>query len=267
VADLAAVPEQAAESGLVVSDLVVSYAGARALNGVSLSVAPGQCVALMGPNGAGKSTMMRAVSRVLHLYNGSQDSGQIRFGSQDLTHAGPGDVVRAHVAQVPEGRKIFADLSLLDNLRVAVPRHARRHTKERVEQVLEYFPSLGARLDMHGGWLSGGEQQMLAISRALMTGPELLMIDELSLGLAPKVVFSIVEQLEVLRQELHIGVLLVEQNARLALEFSDFAYVIETGSVVHQGRSHDLAQDDRIERQYLGGGAVDASADRQEADA
>ncbi|MDQ7910831.1 ABC transporter ATP-binding protein [Phytohabitans sp. ZYX-F-186] len=253
------------DDGLTVTDLVVEYSGARALDGISLRVAPGQRVALMGPNGAGKSTTIRALSRVLDLYRGRAVSGTIRFDGRNVGAMSPQEVVRAGIAHVPEGRKIFSELTVRENLKVAVPRAARGSAGDRIEQALSLFPALRGRLDMQGGWLSGGEQQMLAICRALMTGPRVLMIDELSLGLAPKVVYWIVEQLEVLRRDTHVGVLLVEQNARLALKFSDYAYVLENGRIAYSGDSDALLHDPEVESRYLGGGqAVPADARRTE---
>ncbi|TQC41898.1 ABC transporter ATP-binding protein [Rhodococcus sp. WS4] len=238
---------------LKVEGLKVEYAGAQALSGIDLVVRGGQSVALLGSNGAGKSTVIRSISQVLGMYGGQVTGGQINFQGNDILRLADRHVVAAGVAQVPEGRKVFKDLSVSDNLLVAVPRSARHESRDRIDHVYTMFPSLKKRARTEAGWISGGEQQMLAIGRALMTGPSLLMIDELSLGLAPKVVYSIVERLEVLRAQTGIGILLVEQNARLALKFSDYAYVIENGRVAHSGESADLSEDREIERRYLGG--------------
>jgi branched-chain amino acid transport system ATP-binding protein len=243
---------------LEVSGLAVEYAGARALDGVAITVEAGEAVALMGANGAGKSTVIRAVSGVLGMYAGAMITGSIRFGDRDLGALTALGVVEAGIAQVPEGRKVFGDLSVRDNLAVAA--RNRRTAAEEMERIFDLFPALKNRIRTQAGWLSGGEQQMLAIGRALMTRPAILMIDELSLGLAPKTLYSIVTRLEILRAESGIGILLVEQNARLALKFSDRAYVIANGRVEHSGTSKDLLADDEVEQRYLGGAAPAAEA-------
>jgi branched-chain amino acid transport system ATP-binding protein len=240
---------------LEVSDLSVSYAGAvQALRDVSLAVPEGAVVAVLGNNGAGKSTLLRAVSGTLAAQRGAIDGGQIRFDGERLSGRDPADVVRAGVVQVPEGRRIFADLTVEENLRAgglaARDREARAAARARA---YDLFPILRERRTQAAGLMSGGEQQMLAIGRALMAEPRLLLLDEPSLGLAPRVVEQIAEVVtEINRQG--TTVMLVEQNAAMALRISQLAFVLEVGRVSVSGPAEELARSEEIRDRYLGVG-------------
>ena len=254
---------------LRVRDLHVSYAGAlRALHGVSLDVARDGVVAVLGANGAGKSTLLRTISATLRFAGGRVNSGSVElFAAQaSLGSAGrrldrmdPAAVVRAGVVQVPEGRQVFADLTVEENLRaggLATPPGSRRPARE---QVLELFPLLRERASQRAGLLSGGEQQMLAIGRALMASPRLLLLDEPSLGLAPRMVAHIGEVIA----EIHrrgTAVVLVEQNAAMALALADVAYVLEVGRVTLHGPAARLAATDEVRDRYLGIGGRPSAA-------
>ena len=221
------------------------YGALQALHGVSLAVEEGQIVALLGANGAGKTTTLRAVSGTVRR------SGRIAVAGRTLKREGPEAAARLGIAHVPEGRGTFADLTVRENLRLGafLRRGDLRAALGRVERL---FPVLRERRDQHAGTLSGGEQQMLALSRALMARPRLLMLDEPSLGLAPLVVREIFRVLEALNREDGLAILLVEQNARLALAASRAAYVLEGGRVVVAGSSETLAREESVRRSYLG---------------
>ncbi|HZM78673.1 MAG TPA: ATP-binding cassette domain-containing protein [Candidatus Limnocylindrales bacterium] len=238
---------------LRVRDLHVSYGGAlKALRGVSLDVPSEGVVAVLGGNGAGKTTLLRAISATLRLCGGAVDSGSVEFAGKRLDRMDPAAVVRAGVVQVPEGRQVFEHLTVAENLRaaaIATPRRLRRPAWDRVH---ELFPLLVERAAQHAGLLSGGEQQMLAIGRALMAAPLVLLLDEPSLGLAPRMVQHIGEIVtEIGRQG--TAVVLVEQNAALALRVSNVAHVLETGRVTLSGTSAQLATTEEIKDRYLGG--------------
>jgi ABC-type branched-subunit amino acid transport system ATPase component len=240
------------EALLVVRDLDVSYAKAvSALRGVSLSVPEGSIVTVLGNNGAGKSTLLRAISGTLPFQNGSVDGGSIEFAGRPLRGAAPAGIVRAGLVQVPEGRQVFHDLTVEENLRaggLGVPRRARAAARARVH---ELFPVLRERRGQRAGLLSGGEQQMLAIGRALMSRPRLLLLDEPSLGLAPQMVERIGEVVaEINRQG--VSIVLVEQNAALALRLADTAYVLSVGQVTLQGPAAELARSEEVRDRYLG---------------
>jgi branched-chain amino acid transport system ATP-binding protein len=240
---------------LRVRDLRVSYAGAlRALHGVSLDLPDGAVVAVLGANGAGKTTLLRAISGTLGFAGGRVDAGSVELGPHRLDRMDPAAVVRAGVVQVPEGRQVFEDLTVEENLRaggLVTPRGPRGPARERV---FELFPVLRDRARQRAGLLSGGEQQMLAIGRALMAAPRVLLLDEPSLGLAPRVVERIGEVVaEIHRQG--TAVLLVEQNAALALRLADLAYVLEVGRVALHGPAARLADTDEVRDRYLGTGA------------
>jgi ABC-type branched-subunit amino acid transport system ATPase component len=240
---------------LQVTDLDVSYAGAlRALRGVSLVVPQGSVVAVLGGNGAGKSTLLRAISGTLPFAGGSLDAGTIVFAGKRLRRPDPVAVVRAGVVQVPEGRQVFEHLTVEENLRAGGLVSARRSRTTARNRVYELFPVLRKRSGQRAGLLSGGEQQMLAIGRALMASPRLLLLDEPSLGLAPHMVERIAEVIaEIHRQG--TSVLLVEQNAALALDLADTAYVLEVGRVALQGTAAQLAATGEVRDRYLGVGA------------
>lgn len=234
---------------LEVSRLVVRYGQATALDGVSLDVGPGEMVALVGPNGAGKTTLLNTISGLLPAAEGACR-------------------LRGRAAQVPEGRQLFADMSVEDNLKLGawtVRRSGRRRPALRrgsperdCRRMYELFPTLLGMRRRLAGTLSGGEQQMVAVGRALMAQPDLLTVDELSLGLAPMVVDSLAEHLVQLNRETGMAVLLVEQNARLALELCPRAYVLETGRIVAAGPSAELTRSAAVQAAYLGGATDEA---------
>jgi branched-chain amino acid transport system ATP-binding protein len=235
---------------LALEGVHVYYGQVYALKGITIEVQEGELVALLGANGAGKSTTLMTVSGILR-----PRSGRITYEGHDLAKTSPYDIVRLGAVQCPEGRRIFGGLTVLENLRMGA---ARRQDRWAIQQDLEWvfslFPVLKQRLRQTGATLSGGEQQMLAIGRALMARPRLLMLDEPSLGLAPLIVQAI---FEVIRQ-LHtqgVTILLVEQNARQALQVADRAYLLETGQVVLSGAVAELRANPEIERFYLGGSA------------
>ena len=230
----------------------MSYTGAlRALQGVCVDVPRGGVVAVLGANGAGKSTLLRAVSGTLGFVGGSVDSGSVEFDGQRLDRMEPATIVRTGVVQVPEGRQVFEHLTVEENLRagaLSTPRRSRAPVKDRV---LELFPLLRERANQPAGLLSGGEQQMLAIGRALMAVPRLLLLDEPSLGLSPMMVERIAEVIAEIRRQ-GTAVVLVEQNAAMALEIADAAYVLEVGRVTLHGSAGQLAATDEVRRRYLG---------------
>ncbi|HYR72130.1 MAG TPA: ABC transporter ATP-binding protein [Candidatus Acidoferrum sp.] len=237
---------------LEVSGLSARYGPVHALRDVSLEVRAGELVALIGANGAGKSTLLRAIAGLV-----APAAGRVALDGRDVTGQAPEAMIRAGVALVPERRRVFAPLTVLDNLELggyALPRghDFRSRLEAGVEEAYRLFPVLRRRRDQLAGTLSGGEQQMLAIGRALMTRPRLLLCDEPSLGLAPLVVAEIMRLLSTLR-EAGTTILLVEQNARMALRSADRAYVLEVGSVVLSGAATDLLQDDQLKAAYLGG--------------
>lgn len=233
---------------LTLSDLKVSYGAIRALRGISLDVQAGELVALIGSNGAGKTTTLRTVSGLLRPL-----TGKATFEGHDLSRLAPHQIVRMGISHVPEGRQIFGSLSVQHNLHLgAVARKDRISMSDDLERVFALFPVLKQRLRQSGATLSGGEQQMLAIGRALMARPRLLLLDEPSLGLAPLLVERIFESIAQLKAE-GTTILLVEQNARQALEVADRGYVLETGRVAIEGPAVELAADPDVERAYLGG--------------
>jgi branched-chain amino acid transport system ATP-binding protein len=232
---------------LQVVDLTVHYGGICALNKVSLQVGKGEFVSVIGANGAGKSTLMRTICGVKPF-----TSGSILFKEQPLKKEAS-QVVRDGMTLVPEGRRIFAPLSVYENLMLgAYTRSDQKEIAETLEAVYELFPRLKERLYQRGGTLSGGEQQMLAVGRALMSKPQMLLLDEPSLGLAPIIIDNMFQTIKQLNRELGLTILVVEQNATLALEMCDRAYVLETGQIRMEGRGQDLLQDPRVMESYLG---------------
>jgi branched-chain amino acid transport system ATP-binding protein len=222
-----------------------NYGQLQVLHGVSLSVGEGEVVAVLGGNGAGKTTTLRAVSGIVST------SGDVRFAGERITRASPERVARLGIAHVPEGRGIFSELSVLENLRLGA--YLRRDGfGEDYERVRGYFPWLERRRDQQAGTLSGGEQQMLALARALMARPRLLLLDEPSLGLAPIVVRGLFEIVGELNEKEGLAVLVVEQNAKLALRSSSRAYVLEVGRVALEGPSAELAENESVRKAYLG---------------
>ena len=237
----------AAGALLEVDDLHVSYGRIRALHGVSLAVPEGAVVALIGANGAGKSTLLRAISGILRPRRGT-----IRFGGENLVGLPVHQIARRRLIHVPEGRGMLARMTVLENLRVGgFARRDRAATSAELERMFALFPVLRDRREQPAGSLSGGEQQMLAIARAMMAGPRLLMLDEPSLGLAPLIVREIFRIIPRLTAE-GAAVLLVEQNARIALQCAAHAYVLQTGQVVLSGRAAELLAAPEVQRAYLG---------------
>jgi branched-chain amino acid transport system ATP-binding protein len=234
---------------LALRDVRVFYGAIQAVKGVSLEVRERELVTIVGANGAGKTTTLRTISGIYR-----PRAGSITFEEKDLAALPSHEIVALGIAQAPEGRQIFGSLSVRDNLMLGATR--RKGDRAGIQQDLEYvfslFPVLKERLGQSGGTLSGGEQQMLAIGRALMARPRLLLLDEPSLGLAPMLVnriFAVISRLK----ETGVTILLVEQNARKALEIADRAYVMETGRVILEGPARDLAANPEIEKAYLGG--------------
>jgi branched-chain amino acid transport system ATP-binding protein len=223
------------------------YGPIRALHGVSLRVGEGEMVALLGANGAGKTTVLRAVSRTVRT------SGDIRYEGKSIVRRPPDALAKVGIAHVPEGRGLFAELSVWENLRMgAYVRGERRTIKEEAPRVFGYFPWLERRKSQQAGTLSGGEQQMLALARALVSRPRLLLLDEPSLGLAPTVVQELFAVVRRLNEQEGLTVLVVEQNANLALESSARAYVLEVGSVAIEGSSDELRRHEGVRKSYLG---------------
>lgn len=230
---------------LDVENLSVSYGRTLAVDSVSLSVGKGALVTIIGANGAGKTTLLNAIMGVLPARGG------VRFNGARLDHLPLEQRVDAGLRLVPERRELFGDLSVELNLRLGAFRRARSKRAVALESVFARFPRLKERRNQRAGTLSGGERQMLAMGRALMADPRLLMLDEPSLGLAPRIVREVFETLGVLRAS-GVSILLVEQNARAALQIADYAYVMELGRITAQGRAADIMKDDRLVESYLG---------------
>lgn len=231
---------------LEIKDITASYSGIRALNGVSLKVSEGEMVALIGPNGAGKSTLLNVVSGIVR-----RSAGQVVFSGRDLSGMGAYEISRLGLLHVPEGRQILGDLTVRENLLLGVTALHGRPATHTLDRIHELFPILAERRDQRAGSLSGGQQQMLAIGRALMGGPRLLLLDEPSLGLSPLMAGQVLGALRQLNAE-GLTTLLVEQNARQALRSTHRAYLIEQGRVVREGRSDELANDPEVIAHYLG---------------
>jgi branched-chain amino acid transport system ATP-binding protein len=234
-------------SVLRIEDVAVFYGGIQALKQISLHVRPGELLAIIGANGAGKTTLLRTISGVLRAR-----SGTIQFEQHELTRLSPYDIVRLGIAHSPEGRQLFGGLTTVENLRLgAVQRKDRAAIEQDMDYVYQLFPVLKERRLQRAGTLSGGEQQMLAIGRALMARPRLLLLDEPSLGLAPLLVERIFDVIGRLKSE-QVTIVLVEQNARMALEVADRAYVMETGHIKLEGSAKELASNPAVEQAYLG---------------
>jgi branched-chain amino acid transport system ATP-binding protein len=233
---------------LEVKGLSVSYGTARALKSVSLEVGEGEVVALIGANGAGKTTLLRTISALK-----SADEGEIHFLGRRIDHEPPYEIVKRGIAHIPEGRIVFGPLSVYDNLRMgAYLRRDKRSVAADLERIYGLFPVLKERSRQMSESLSGGEQQMLAVGRALMASPKLLLMDEPSMGLSPRMV----ETIAGIIRDIHktgIGILLVEQNASMALALADRAYVVEVGNIILDGPASEVATNDLVERAYLGG--------------
>lgn len=230
---------------LEVDGLVAGYGRIEALHGVSLSLGRGELVALVGANGAGKTTLLRTISGLI-----SARAGTVRLMGSDVTRWAPERRVREGLAQVLEGRQVFGPLSVQDNLRLGAYAH-RDAAEERLQRMYKLFPVLDEKRHLPAGTLSGGQQQMLAMARALMSKPQVLLLDEPSMGLAPLLVREVFRVVGELKKE-GIPILLVEQNARAALAIADRGYVVETGKVTLQGKAQDLLHDERVRSAYLG---------------
>lgn len=232
---------------LAINDLHVSYGGIKALRGVSLEVPDGKIVTLIGANGAGKSTLLRTISGLVKA-----ESGSIQFNGKEMTALNINKICGEGIALVPEGRRVFSDLSVLENLKIgAYLRNDKAEIEKDIEWVYSLFPILKERSWQFAGTLSGGEQQMLAVGRALMSRPKLIMMDEPSLGLAPLIVqqiFSIITEIN----KQGVTILLIEQNANMALKVCDYAYVLETGEIKLHGSGQDLLADESVKEAYLG---------------
>ena len=231
---------------LKIDDIHVYYGAIHAIKGVSFEVGEGEIVALIGANGAGKSTILKTVSGLMH-----PRSGSISFCGEDIARTDAYKLLRTGLAHVPEGRRIFQQMTVQDNLEMGAFIH-KEVNKDDLERVFNYFPRLKERRKQIAGTLSGGEQQMLAMSRALMSRPKLMMLDEPSMGLAPILIDQIFEIIKQLHKD-GTTILLVEQNASKALEIADRAYVLETGKVILSGTGKELASSDEVKKAYLGG--------------
>jgi branched-chain amino acid transport system ATP-binding protein len=231
---------------LEVTDLVAGYGAVQVLQGLDLSVNEGEVSVILGANGAGKTTTMRAISGMI------QRKGAVRFGGEDITHTSPNDIVKLGIAQVPQGRGTFTDLSVSDNMRAGAYVRKGGAAQADLDEWYEIFPRLQERRDQKAGSLSGGEQQMLAIARAMMSRPKLLLCDEPSLGLAPIITQELFAILGRLNAERGLSILVVEQNANLAVKIAHSVFVLETGSIVASGTAEDIAKDDSVRKAYLG---------------
>lgn len=233
---------------LKISGLEASYGEIAALHGVELEVGRNSIVAILGSNGAGKTTLLKCLSGLLR-----PTKGELRFLDRNLVGLEPEKIVALGVSHVPEGRQIFPSLSVKDNLVMGGYLGNKRQIRDGIAKVCAYFPVLEERLNQLGGTLSGGEQQMLAIARSLVLAPKLLLLDEPSMGVAPVIKEQIFEQLSTIRDQEQVTIVLVEQDADVALAVAEYAYVLETGRVVMEGKSSELMEDDELRRVYLGG--------------
>lgn len=232
---------------LKISDLNVYYDGVHAIKGIDLEVKQGEIVTLIGANGAGKSSTLRAISSLVNY-----KQGDVVFDGKSIKNIPPHELVKIGMSHVPEGRKIFANLTVMENLELgAYLRRDKKNVKEDYENVFTKFPRLKERINQQAGTLSGGEQQMLAIGRALMNKPKLLLLDEPSMGLAPLVVRDIFKTIKEINES-GTSILLVEQNANMALAIANRAYVLETGKICLSGDAKELLQNDDVKKAYLG---------------
>ena len=234
---------------LEIKNLTVNYGAITALRGISLEVKPGDIVTLIGANGAGKTTALRAISGLLKVR-----SGEVVYQGRNIANLPPHEIVKLGISHVPEGRMVFANLTVMENLMMgAYLQRDKQVIQKELDYVFGIFPRLQERQKQVAGTLSGGEQQMLAIGRALMGKPKFLMLDEPSLGIAPLLVKTIFEKIVEINREHGISILLVEQNANLALEISRYGYVLETGSIILRDQSAALRQNPQVKSAYLGG--------------
>ncbi len=236
------------EKMLDVRDLVVNYGAIRALKGISFNVQKGEIISLIGSNGAGKTTTLHSISNLI-----KKQSGSVIFNNEDVTNLSPEQIVRRGLIHVPEGRRVFANLSVKDNLMMgAYTRKDKAEIKKDLEHVFELFPRMKERIHQLSGTLSGGEQQMLAMGRGLMAKPDLLLLDEPSMGLAPILVDEIFDIIQKINKE-GTTILLVEQNAFKAMSIANRVYILETGNVILSGNSADVINDPAVKTAYLGG--------------
>ena len=232
---------------LEVSGLRAGYGGVEVLRGLDFSVAAGEILAVLGANGVGKTTLNKAISGLL-----PPTAGEIRFCGERIERAGAARIVEAGLIQVPEGRKIFPDLSVRENLILGSYRRGKPNRARNFEHVLDVFPRLRERLEQLGGTLSGGEQQMLAIGRALMANPEMILLDEPSMGLAPQIVEEIFEIVKDLNGREGVSFLMAEQNTNMALRYATYGYILENGRVVMDGDAKSLSENEDVKEFYLG---------------
>lgn len=231
---------------LEVKSLYVSYGGVQALTNVSVHVKEGEFVSLIGSNGAGKTTLLNSIMNIV-----SKTKGSAAFEGKDISKVSTANIVSDGLALVPEGRRVFANMSVRENLEMGGFKRPASEVKSRLAEITDMFPVLGERAGQMAGMLSGGEQQMLAIGRALMTAPKILLMDEPSMGLAPLVIKEVYEKLKVLA-ETGLTILLVEQNASMALKYAQRGYVLENGRIIMQGKASELLGDNEVKRAYLG---------------
>ncbi len=234
------------EVGLKVENLHASYGAVEVLRGLDFEVPPKNVSVILGANGAGKTTTLRAICNMCNT------SGTVTLGGKDISRTGTAEIVRQGMVHVPQGRGTFPELSTMDNLLVGAYTRKDNEVKDDVDRWFEIFPVLGERSSQMAGSLSGGEQQMLAVARALMARPRLLLLDEPSLGLAPLIIEDLFERFITLNKETGLTMLIVEQNANLALDMADYAYVIESGEIALHGTSDQLKNDPAVQEAYLG---------------
>lgn len=233
---------------ITLKEVFVNYNEGEALKGISINILEGSIVALIGSNGAGKTTTLRAISGLVPI-----SSGEVFFQNTRINGLPPHKIVGLGIAHVPEGRGIFPSMTVLENLRIgAFLRREYREVNKDLKTVFEYFPRLKERTRQKAGSLSGGEQQMLAIGRGLMNHPSILMLDEPSLGLAPIMIENVTKIIEEINKSTKLTIILVEQNAQMALQIADSGYVLETGKIVLQGTCRELQDDEGVRRAYLG---------------
>ena len=247
-------PQSIASDLLKIENIEVAYDDVvLVLRGISLSVPKGQIVTLLGPNGAGKSTTLKAISGLLKSENGEIIAGDIIFEGESIAHKLPDKIVRGGIFQVMEGRRIIGDMTVLENLKVGAFTRRDNGVAGDIDLVYSYFPRLKERTGL-AGYLSGGEQQMLAIGRAMMARPKMMLLDEPSMGLAPLLVQEVFAIIQRLNKDLGITMLLVEQNANMALSVADYGYIMESGKIVLDGTRAELADNEDVKEFYLGGG-------------
>ena len=249
---------EAKESILSINNIEVVYDDViLVLRGISLEVPKGEIVTLLGPNGAGKSTTLKAVSGLLKTEDGEVTKGTIHFKGESIGNRDPDEIVRRGIFQVMEGRRLIEDMNIIENLRLGAYTRRDKHIKDDIEKVFHYFPRLKERRTSLAGYLSGGEQQMLAIGRAVMARPEMILLDEPSMGLSPLLVKEVFGIIRSINQEQGITMLLVEQNANMALQCASYGYVMESGKIALDGTGEELLNNEDMKEFYLSGGDKD----------